>query len=61
MAATTTVERGYKQVIESYQSLLEKNLILTDDFFRTLVTHGVFSEPLLNDIKVRYDTPLRHV
>jgi len=29
MAATTTVEKGYRQVIESYQSFLEKILILS--------------------------------
>ena len=50
----STAERNHRELIECYHSLLTKNLILTDDFFRTLVTHGVFSEPLINDIKVRF-------
>ncbi|XP_067949062.1 uncharacterized protein [Watersipora subatra] len=47
----STKDWGHRELIECYHSLLTKNLILTDNFFRTLVTHGVFSEPLANDIK----------
>lgn len=46
------LERSHREILESYHGLLVKNLILTDDFFRTLVTHEVFSEHLVNDIKV---------
>lgn len=41
-----------RQMIECYHHLLVKNMILTDDFYRTLTTHGVFTENLLRDVKV---------
>lgn len=40
-----------RQIVEDYRGLLMKNVILSDDFFRTLVTHGVFPQPVVDDIK----------
>lgn len=46
-----------KEVLERYRTLLAQNLILTDDFYRVLITHGVFSEHLINEIKVSLIKP----
>ena len=46
------MDKKHKDIVEEYRNLLSKNLILSEDFYRVLVTHGVFTEGLIKDIKV---------
>jgi hypothetical protein len=41
-----------KDILERYRTLLENNLILTDDLIRWLKDKKVFPEFVLDDIKV---------
>ena len=47
-----SMDKKHKDIVEEYRNLLCKNLILSEDFYRVLVTHGVFTEGLIKDIKV---------
>jgi len=42
----------HKEILETYRNLLTRNLILTDDFYRALVTHNVFPDQMIKEIKV---------
>lgn len=49
------MDQKHKNIIEEYRNLLCKNLIISEDFYRVLVTHGVFTEGLIKDVKVGND------
>lgn len=42
----------HRKVIEEYRNLITNNLILTEEFYRALITYGVFSEGLLKELRV---------
>jgi len=46
------MDAKHRDIIEEYRNLISKNLILSDEFYRVLVTHGVFTEGLIQDVKV---------
>ncbi|KAF6023187.1 hypothetical protein EB796_018520 [Bugula neritina] len=45
------MDAKHRDIIEEYRNLISKNLILSDEFYRVLVTHGVFTEGLIQDVK----------
>ena len=46
------MDKKHREILEEYRNLICKNLILTEDFYRVLLTHGVFTEGLIKDVKV---------
>ena len=47
------MDTRHRQIVDEYRNLIIKNLILTDEFYKVLVTHGVFTEGIIKDIKVK--------
>ncbi|XP_067944025.1 uncharacterized protein [Watersipora subatra] len=45
------MDSRHRDIIEEYRNLITRNLIVSEDFYRVLVTHGVFSEGSIKDIK----------
>ena len=46
------MDQAHRDIIEEYRYMLCKNLILSDDFYRVLETHGLFTSGLVKDLRV---------